>query len=457
MDAAWTRLSGDLQGTLIVPEDAEYPAARTIWNGAHMRRPVAIARVAGAHDIAVVLAHARRQQLPVCVRGGGHSAAGNAMVDGALALDLSLLRTVTVDGAERTAGVGGGALWADVDRATADLQLATPGGMISHTGVGGLTLGGGIGWLMRKHGLTIDNLIAADLVLADGREVTASATGEHAELFWGVRGGGGNFGVVTRFVFRLHPVSTVIAGMVMYPASRARAIVRFFRELTESAPDELTAMVDFLTAPPAPFVPAHLHGEKMIAIAACWSGDVARGEAALRPLRKFGPPAVDVIAEMPYVAWQSLLDPGAPHGWHYYMKAAYFAELTDDMLDALVEHATEPSSPLTHVHVHHLGGAVGRVAPAATAYSQRGAAYLVNLVPAWHQAADSEQHIAWTRRLYDAIVGFSNGAVYANFVGEQRDARSQDVFGENLSRLQRIKRAYDPDNVFRFNQNITPA
>jgi FAD/FMN-containing dehydrogenase len=456
MDPLLSRLASDLEGTLIDPGHAEYDRSRAIWNGAISSRPAAIARVGGTKDVATTLRLAREGGRSICVRCGGHGTPGHSVIDDAVVIDLGALRDVAVDAGGGVARVGGGALWSDVDRATAAAGRATTGGMISHTGVGGLTLGGGIGWLMRKHGLTIDNLTAAEVVLADGRVVSASAD-ENEDLFWALRGGGGNFGVVTRFDFRLHPVTNVLAGLVMYPAARAGAMLRFFREITAEAADDLTALFSFLTAPPAPFIPAHLQGKPMVAIVVCWSGDLERGAAALRPVRSFGPPAVDAIAEMPYVALQSMLDPGAPHGWQYYMKAAYFDELTDATIDGLVEHAAAATSPLTQVHVHHLGGAVARVDSRATAYRPRRAAYLVNVPTAWLDAGTSDVHVAWARALYDAIAGQSNGAAYVNFLGEEGDARVRSAYGDNYARLAQIKRAYDPHNVFRHNQNILPA
>jgi FAD/FMN-containing dehydrogenase len=452
MESYLSHLADDLAGTLIDPAHADYGAARALWNGALDRRPAAIARVRGPRDIAAVLRHAQAAGRSISIRGGGHSAPGHSVVDDALVIDLGQLREVSVDGTR--AYVGGGALWSDVDRATAAHGLATTGGLISHTGVGGLTLGGGIGWLMRKHGLTIDNLRAAEVVLADGRTVRAD-TGENADLFWALRGGGGNFGVVTRFEFELHPVTNVLAGMVMYPAARAGAMLRFFREITAEAPDELTALFAFLIAPPAPFIAPHLQGTPMAAIVLCWAGDPARGVEVLRPLRTFGPPAVDAIAEMPYVALQSMLDPGAAPGLHYYMKAAYFDALGDDAIDTLVAHASHPASPLSQVHLHHLGGAVARVADAATAYRHRRAPYLLNIIAGWPDPVASETHVGWARAIYDAAAVHSNGASYVNFLGEEGDARVASAYGaENFARLQEIKRSYDPTNVFRHNQNI---
>ena len=367
MDPFLTRLAAELTGTLIDPTHSDYNRARAIWNAAIDRRPSAVAQVQDAGDIATVLRHARAAGRRVSVRGGGHSAPGHSCIDDAVMIDLGGLREVTVDAHLATARVGGGALWSDVDRATAAHGLATTGGLISHTGVGGLTLGGGIGWLMRKHGLAVDNLVGAEVVLADGRVAQAS-NDENADLFWALRGGGGNFGVVTRFHFRLYPVRTVLAGMVMCPVARAREMLHVFREQTMVAPDELTALFAFLLAPPAPFIPSEFHGAPMAAIVLCWCGDPAYGAEAVAPLRAFGAPVVDAIAEMPYVALQSMLDGGAPPGMRYYMKSAYYDSLSDAAIDALAATAGGPDSPLSQVHLHHLGGAVARVDDHATPY-----------------------------------------------------------------------------------------
>ncbi|HYL02716.1 MAG TPA: FAD-binding oxidoreductase [Steroidobacteraceae bacterium] len=441
---------------LIKPDQAEYNDARRIWNGAIDRRPAAIARVANAGEIAGLLRQVRATGRSITVRGAGHSAPGHSIADDALLIDLCRMRSVQVDAERRVARVGGGCLWSHVDTATAAHGLATTGGLVSHTGVGGLTLGGGIGWLMRKHGLTIDNLLSAEVVLADGTLVRACES-ENADLFWALRGGGGNFGVVTEFEFRLHPVRTVIAGMVLYPASRANAMLRFYREFAATAPDELTTVFAFLTAPPAPFIPAQLQGSPVVAIVACWTGDLERGAAVLRPLRAYGPPAHDLLGEMPYVALQSMLDAGAASGRHYHMKSANFGDLSDTAIDDIVAGAARMTSPLSQVHLHHLGGAVSRVAADATAYANRNAAYILNLIPSWSDPAETASHVDWARAVFDRAVAHSNGSVYVNFLGDEGQSRVKAAFGaDKYLRLARIKRRYDPDNVFRHNQNIRP-
>jgi FAD/FMN-containing dehydrogenase len=454
MDTFLNGLAGELEGSLVDRAHADYDSGRALWNAAIDRRPEALARVGSAADVATVLRHAVAAGKTICVRGGGHSAPGHSCIDGAVMIDLGALRSVTVDPERETARVGGGALWSDVDKATAAHGLATTGGLISHTGVGGLTLGGGIGWLMRKHGLAVDNLVGAEVVLADGRVVDASAD-DNADLFWALRGGGGNFGVVTELRFRLHPVRNVLAGMVVHPMARAAELLRFFRAQTDHAPDELTAMFAFTLAPPAPFVPPALHGQPVAAIVLCWCGDPGRGAEVLAPLRAFGPPAADAIGEMPYVALQSMLDPGAPRGMHYYMKGAFFDTLTDDAIDALAGAAAQPSSPLSQVHLHHLGGAVARVDGQATPYGHRRARFALNIIAGWPDAGGRDAHTGWARGVYDAASRFSNGAAYVNFLGDEGDARVASAYGEaNFARLKELKRKYDPKNVFRFNQNI---
>lgn len=458
MQSLISRLSQRLEGTATVIDSthAQYESARKVWNGAIDRRPAAIARVKSASDVAAALAEARAANVPVTIRCGGHSFPGHSISDGALLIDLAEMNSVDVDVERKVARVGGGALWKHVDAATTAHGLATTGGLISHTGVGGLTLGGGIGWLMRKHGLVIDNLLSAEVVLADGRTVRAS-TSENAELFWGLRGGGGNFGVVTSFDLQLHAVKSVLGGMVLYPASRANAIMRFYRELTASAPDELTTVFAFLTAPPAPFIPPHLQGTPLVGIVACYTGDIARGHEVLRPLKTFGPPVVDMIGEMPYVALQSMLDEGAPHGMQYFLKSRHFDELTDEAIDTIVAAAANATSPFTQVHVHHLGGAVDRVADEETAYSARGSQFVLNIIPAWHDRATSDTHVAWTRSFFDAAAKHANNAVYVNFLGDEGTDRVRAAYGEaKYARLVALKTSVDPTNVFRFNQNIRP-
>ncbi|HET8732700.1 MAG TPA: FAD-binding oxidoreductase, partial [Anaeromyxobacteraceae bacterium] len=387
-----------------------------------------------------------REGLTVSVRAGGHGVAGRACRDGSLVVDLRPMRGVAVDPGARRARVEGGATWADVDRAAAAHGLATTGGLISSTGVSGLTLGGGIGWLVRRFGLACDSLVAAEVVTADGASRRVDER-EGGELLWALRGAGIGLGVVTALEFALHPISTVVAGVVMHPASRAHAVARFFRELTARAPDALSAILVFAVAPPAPFVPVDLQGQPMVAIGACWSGHLAGGEDALAPLQAFGPPAVDTIRALPYVEAQSMLDPTAPAHQLNYWKSAFLPALTDDLLEALVRRGTSLPSPLAQIHVHHLGGAVDRVPADATAYASRGMPYLANVPTMWSDRGRTAEMIEWTRSCHAEITGAGGGAGYLNF--QDRDERPGDALGAGRSvRLRALKEALDPGRLF---------
>ncbi len=445
-----------LRGALIGPDDAGYDEARRVWNGMIDKRPALIARCTGVADVISAVQFARSQHLLVAVRGGGHSFPGLSTCDGGLVIDLSAMTGIWVDPALRTARAQGGVTWGAFDRETAAFGLATTGGLVSTTGIAGLTLGGGIGWLMRTHGLTCDNLLAADVVTADGRVVTASAT-ENADLFWALQGGGGNFGIVTSFEYRLHPMVMVLGGMVLYPAAQARDVLRFYRDFTATAPDELTTLAAFLTAPPAPFIPAPLQGTPMVGVVVCHAGAIAEGEAAVRTLRAFGPPAVDLIGPMPYTVLQTMFDPTAPHGLNYYTKSEYLGGLDDDTIDALTTHATGMASPLTAVHIHHMQGAVSRVGASDTAYSNRQAPYTLNVIAAWADPHESPTHVQWVRALSAAVQPHTTGGVYSNFLGDEGQDRVRAAYGaETYDRLVAAKNQYDPTNLFRLNQNITP-
>lgn len=453
---ALTRFRRQFGGDVIVPGSELYDAARKVWNGMIDRRPAVIARCRSAADVACAIALARQEHLPLAVRGGAHNVAGSATVDDGLVIDLSLMKSIDVEPAAQRAIAGPGLTWSDFDRATAASGLATTGGLVSTTGIAGFTLGGGIGWLMRAHGLTCDNLLSAEVVTADGETVTADHA-QHPDLFWALRGGGGNFGVVTRFEYQLHRVNTVIGGMTLYPASKARAALRFFREITESAPDELTALMAFITAPPAPFVPSALQGKAAVAIVLCYAGDATEGERIVQPIKRWDPSGVDLIGPMPYTALQSMLDAGAPAGCMNYWKSAYLDDLSDGAIDAMLEHTQTMGAPLVQVHVHHMGGAVARVPPEATAFAHRRSRFAVNIVTMWTDPADNDRNIAWARAFSDALQPHANGGVYVNFLGDEGEARVQAAYGEETyARLQRIKARYDPRNVFHLNQNIRP-
>jgi FAD/FMN-containing dehydrogenase len=444
---------------MLAPGDAGYDEARKVWNGAIDRRPALIARCRDDADVAAALLHAREHDLRVAVRGGGHGVAGLAVCDDGLVVDLSPMRAVAVDPAARTARAQGGVLWGELDAATQRHGLATVGGIVTHTGIAGLTLGGGIGWLMRRHGATVDNLLAADVVTADGESLRASED-EHPELFWGLRGGGGNFGVVTAFEYRVHAVGpTVLAGALLYPLEDGPDVLRLYREWIADAPDDLATIVNLRKAPPVAFVPPELHGRPVVMVAVCHAGSVARGEELLAPLRRARPPLVDDVRPRPYVELQSMFDAGVPHGGHYFWKSWELPRLTDATIDTLVEQAGRITSPRSYVIVFQLGGALGRVGEQATAYPQRDAAHNVNINAAWLPGdPEPERHVAWARECFAALEPFAAGRAYVNFLGDEGQERVRAAYGEEkYARLVALKRRYDPDNVFRLNQNIEPA
>lgn len=444
-----------LRGAVIAPTDPAYETARRVWNGLIDRRPALIVRCTGTADVLAALAFAREQGLPVALRGGGHNVAGNAVCDDGLALDLSPMKGLWVDPAARTALAQPGLTWGEFDRETQVFGLATTGGLVSTTGIAGLTLGGGIGWLMRRHGLTCDNLRAVQLVTAAGQVVRASPH-ENADLFWAVRGAGHNFGAVVALEYQLHPVGPmVLGGPVLYRAAQAAEVLAFFRDWTRTAPDDLTAMVVFLTAPPAPFIPPALHGQPMVAIAVCYSGPLAEGEKVLVPLRAFGPPAVDLIGPLPYTALQSLFDHAAPAGLANYWKSGYLPQLSDQALAVIGAHSAALPTPLSQVHLHHLEGAVSRVPAEATAFAHRTAGYALNIIATWTAPEEAEAARGWVRRFWEAIQPFTDG-VYVNFLGADEPERVRAAYGPHYERLVALKTRYDPDNMFRFNQNIRP-
>jgi FAD/FMN-containing dehydrogenase len=453
----WPRPDG-FAGTLLHPGEAGYDEARRVFNGMIDRRPAVIARCANAADVAACVDLARVRGLPLTVYGGGHGVTGSAVVDGGLCVDLRGMKGVSVDAAARTARAEGGLTWGELDAATAAHGLAVTGGRISGTGVGGLSLGSGSGWLERKHGFTCDNLIAAEVVTADGRLVRASAR-ENADLFWGLRGGGGNFGIVTAFHFRLHPIEPLLlAGLLLYPAAQARDVLRHFRDFMGSAPDEVGGALALVTAPPADFVPEPARGKPCVALVLFYNGPVADGERVLAPLRTFGPPAVDLVQPMPYVAVQSLMDEGNPKGLQNYWTADFFDDLPDAAIDVLVEHGTKPVSPFGQVVVVPAGGAIARVAEDATAFSNRNAAWNIHFLSMWADPAETPRNIAFTKAIAAAMKPFSTGKVYLNFIGDEGQARVAAAYGpEKYARLQALKRKWDPQNLFRHNQNITPG
>ena len=454
---ALSKLSASLEGELVRPGGPAYDERRRVWNGSIDRFPALIARCAGAADVRTAVGYATSTGLRVAVRGGGHSLPGHSACDGGMVIDLGPMKGIRVDPEARTARVQAGVLWGELDRETQALGLATTGGIVSHTGVAGLTLGGGIGWLHRKHGLTIDQLVSVDLITAEGELVKASQT-ENPDLFWGLRGGGGNFGIVTEFEFRLHPVGpTVLAGPIFWPMEKAPDLLRFYREWSVGAPDELMTIVVQRKAPPLPSVPRELHGTPVVGVVCCYVGAVEEGEAVVRPLRAFDSPVLDLCRPKPYVAHQAMFDAAFPHGWWYYLRACDVAELADEVIDVMVEHGGRIVSPTTAVSLFQMGGAVARVGESETAFDGRAAGFTFNLNGSSETGEGFEVEREWARAYWSALEPHHMG-VYVNFLMEEGQERVRQAYGaEKYDRLQALKRTYDPDNVFRLNQNIPPG
>jgi hypothetical protein len=454
-------LAASFRGALVLPASPGYDDARRVWNGAIDRRPACIARCAGVADAVAAVRFARDHGLEIAVRGGGHNVAGTAVCDDGIVIDLSAMRAVWVDPADRTAWVQGGALWGDVDHETQAHGLATTGGIVGHTGVAGLTLGGGIGFLMRKHGLAIDNLLEAEVVTAEGTVVRASAD-EHPDLFWALRGGGGNFGVVTSFRFRLHPLGpTVMAGPVFWAGDDTADVLRWYRGFAADAPDALGTVVRLGTIPPLPVIPEDLHWRQAIAVVCCYAGPLDEGDRAVRDLRRFGTPLVDLLAPSPYAAFQGGLDDTVPHGWHYHWKATSLAGLSDDVIAVIADHAYAAGSPRSYAAMFHMGGAVARVPHGATAYAGRDVAHNIIIDAAWLPAESGERaaaETAWARTFLDALRPHGAGGVYVNFLdADDAAGRVGEAYGDRIHRrLAEVKATYDPDNVFRHNVNIRP-
>jgi FAD/FMN-containing dehydrogenase len=447
-DTAVRELRGSLRGQLLQPADPGYDAARRIDNAMIDRRPALIARCAGVADVLAAVRFGRKHDLLVSVRAGGHNVAGNAVCDGGLVIDVSPMKGIRVDPRARTVQAQAGVTWGELDAETQAFGLATTGGVISTTGIAGLTLGGGVGWLNGRFGLACDNLIAADVVTADGQPVRASEQ-EHADLFWGLRGGGGNFGIVTSFEYRLHPLGPVVlSGPVFHPAARAREVLRFYREFSATEPDELTTYAGLLTGP---------DGAPLVGLVPCFAGPPDRGEKVVERLRKFGPPAVDMIGAMPYVAVQRMFNDAFPPGRYNYWKSSLAPAITDELVEAVVEHMARVPSPHSAVMLEHYHGAYSRPAPTATAYSHRQPTYDVVIIANWTDPADTERNVAWARGLFAAVQPQVSRAAYVNFLdGDEGADRVCAAYGDNYERLVALKQRYDPTNFFRMNQNIRP-
>jgi FAD/FMN-containing dehydrogenase len=446
-----------LRGALVLPGDDEYNRGRRVWNGMIDKHPAMIAYCGDAGDVIKSVAFARTHGLLTAVRGGGHNVAGNAVCDNGIVIDLSRMKGIEVDAKSRIARAQAGMTWGEFDRATQAAGLATTGGIVSRTGIAGLTLGGGIGWLMRKFGVTCDNLFSVELATADGRLVTVSGR-ENQDLFWGVRGGGGNFGIVTEFTYRLHEVGPVLAGTVYYPASKCREVLQFYRGYIAAIPDGLTTMFAYMAAAGIPSLSRLLHGGPIVAIHVCYTGPAEAGKKALKPLLDFGPPLLNVVRSMHYIELQSMLDSSAPPHMHNYWKSAYLNNLSDAAIEVLDAFSKTITSPLSQVHIQHLGGAVKRTVEDVMAFSHRSALCVLNIVTKWEGLRGSERHIQWTRDFEAAMRPHSTGGVYVNFLGEEGEDRIKAAYGPaKYARLAALKGKYDPTNFFRLNQNIKPA
>jgi FAD/FMN-containing dehydrogenase len=457
-DATVERFRTTFGGHLVGPDDDDYEEARRIWNGAIDRKPGLIARCRRTEDVVAAVRFAREQEFLVSVRGGGHGVGGHSLCDGGLVIDLSPMRDVDVDPAAATVRAGAGVLLGELDGATQPFGLAVPAGIVTHTGVAGLTLGGGIGWLMRKHGLTADNLIEAEVVLADGTVVVANAE-DTPELLWALRGGGGNYGIVTSFLFRAHRVGPIVhAGALMFPLERSDEVLDAYRAWAAATPRELTSILNFRQAPPAPWVPDPQRGTPALIVAACYVGDASGADRAIEPLRALGP-TVDAFGPRPFLELQSLFDASVPAGWHYYWKSVELDQLAPSVVEHIVGHTERLTSPRSYTIVFQLGGAITDVPEMGSAFPRRQAGFNININAVWlpDQEASSSEHLAWARSLFDAVEPYACG-VYVNFLGDEGDHRIVDAYGrEKYEALRGIKARYDPTNFFVGNQNIPPA
>ena len=451
-------LKARLRGPVLTPGDAGYEESRTVWNAMIDRRPAAVARCLGVADVLAAVRIAREHELLLCIKGGGHNIAGLATADGALMLDMSLMRGVWVDPRQRVAHAQAGCLLRDVDRETQLHGLAAVLGFVSLTGVAGLTLGGGFGYLTRRFGWTSDNVVGMDVVTADGRLLRASDD-DNPDLFWGLRGGGGNFGVVTGIDYTLHPVGPeIVGGVVAWPASEAPKVLELYRTLAEQAPPELTLVALMRPAPPAPWLPKDMHGQPIVALLACHSGSPEEGERLVAPIKSFGRPIGDVLVRRPYAQMQSLLDATQPKGRRYYWKSEYLPRIEPALCDRVIEHAARIRSPHSAVILFQLGGALNRLEAGHSPVGNRDARYVLNVAGAWEQAADDRANIDWARAAWTDMRSFSTGGTYVNFLNaDEGPERTADALGQGLRRLGEVKSKWDPQNVFRTNRNITPG
>lgn len=449
-------LADGLRGELLTPNSAGYDEARTIWNAMIDRRPGLIARCAGTSDVMQAVNFVRNHELLVSIKGGGHNIAGNAVCDGGLMIDLSPMKSVQVDPGSRTARVEPGVTLGEFDKEAQVFGLATPLGINSTTGVAGLTLGGGFGWLSRKYGLSVDNLISADVVTRNG-ELKKASKNENTDLFWGIRGGGGNFGIVTSFEFQLHQVGPqILSGLIVHPFKDAKAVLLRWREFVASMPDELACWVVLRKAPPLPALPEEVHGTEVVLLVVCYAGDMDKGREVLKPLREFGNPIADLIVPHQYTAFQSAFDPLLTPGMRNYWKSHNFSMISDEAIDIIIQYAGELPTPQCELFVAHLGGAVARIAKDATAYANRDAEFILNVHTRWDDRAKDDEYIGWARKFFQTIAPHSTGGVYVNFLTQDEKERVNMAYGSNYDRLIKLKNKYDPTNLFHLNQNIPP-
>jgi FAD/FMN-containing dehydrogenase len=444
---AGNELAAIIKGPVITPHDEQYDSVRKIWNGMIDRKPAVIVRCLNNVDIIQAVKFAREHNLSISVRGAGHNIGGHAVCDGGVMIDLSLMKRITVHPEELFAEVEMGATWGDFDQTTQQYGLATTGGLITTTGVAGLTLGGGVGWLVRKYGMSCDNLFEAEVITADGRIVNASLL-ENADLLWGLRGGGGNFGIVSSMKLRLHPVGKVLGGMIVYPREKAMEVIRFYRDFMMTAPEELTLYSALLTSP---------EGIPLVAILGCYCGDLKIGESVLQPLRAFGTPLADLMQPVPYTQMQSLLDASFPHGNRYYWKSGFLVDLSDHAIDVMINHMTLNPSPYSTTVIEYYAGAASREPEGGSAYPHRQPQFNLVINANWQMHEDDEENIAWIRKMWTAFEPFLSHKVYVNALGVEGENRVKEAYGDNYTRLATLKSKYDPDNVFRMNQNILPA
>jgi len=447
-------LKNNVKGQIVLPDDPNYNEVREIWNAMIDRRPAVIVQCAEADDVPHAISYARENGLEISIRGGGHNIAGSSLCDNGVVIDFSNMTTVSVDAQKRRAYVEPGATLGDFDKTVQAHGLATPVGINSTTGIAGLTLGGGFGWLTRKYGMTIDNLVSAEMIMTDGRKIQVSED-ENTDLFWAIRGGGGNFGVITQFEFALYPVGPeILAGLLVFPIDQAKQVLEKYREFVKSAPEELNIWVILRKAPPLPFLPENVHGKEVIVLAIFYAGDIAEGERLISPLRSFGDAYGEHIGTQPYAQWQQAFDPLLTPGARNYWKSHNFTELSDGALDSMIEFAGKLPSPQCEIFVGLIEGAANRVPSDAMAYGHRDAKFVLNVHGRWDEAAQDETCIAWARAFFKASAPYASAGAYVNFMTGDEGDRVAAAYGVNFARLQQIKKKYDPENIFHNNQNI---